>query len=61
MRYHPAVVSLAAEPPASDHWTHEIKHDGYRTLSLIDNGKVQPLARNRNDWADRYRAIVAAA
>src|SRR5579859_6227179 len=53
--------SLAAEPPASDHWIHEIKHDGYRTLLLVDDGKVQAFTRNRNDWTDRYRGIVAAA
>jgi ATP-dependent DNA ligase len=32
--------SLAAEPPASDHWLHEIKHDGYCTLLLVDGGNV---------------------
>jgi DNA ligase D-like protein (predicted ligase) len=53
--------SLAAEPPASDKWQHEIKHDGYRTLLVVDRGAVRAYTRNRNDWTDRYRPIVAAA
>jgi len=28
------------EPPSGDGWIHEIKHDGYRTLIIIDQGKV---------------------
>ena len=53
--------SLVPEPPASDNWQHEIKHDGYRTQLVIDRGKVQAFTRNRNDWTDRYPGIVAAA
>jgi DNA ligase D-like protein (predicted ligase) len=53
--------SLALEPPASDHWLHEIKHDGFRTLLLVDNGKVQAFTRNGNDWTARYTGIVTAA
>ena len=53
--------SLVTEPPASDNWQHEIKHDGYRTQLVIDRGKVQAFTRNRNDWTDRYPGIVAAA
>jgi ATP-dependent DNA ligase len=30
--------SLAREPPASDHWLHEIKHDGFRTLLPVNDG-----------------------
>jgi ATP-dependent DNA ligase len=53
--------SQALEPPASDHWLHEIKHDGFRTLLLVNDGKVQAFTRNGNDWTARYPAIVAAA
>jgi ATP-dependent DNA ligase len=31
----------ALQPPASAHWLHEIKHDGFRTLLVVDHGKVQ--------------------
>ena len=53
--------SLTAEPPASDHWLHEIKHDGYRAILLVDGGNAQAFTRNRNDWTARYPGIVAAA
>src|SRR4051794_29398679 len=53
--------SLAKEAPASDHWIHEVKHDGYRTLLLVDGGKAQAFTRNRNDWTARYPGVVAAA
>jgi bifunctional non-homologous end joining protein LigD len=44
--------SLAAEPPASDHWLHEIKHDGYRAILLVDGGNAQAFTRNA-EWLDR--------
>jgi bifunctional non-homologous end joining protein LigD len=53
--------SPAREPPASDHWLHEIKHDGYRTVLLVNNGRVQAVTRNRNDWTERYGPIVEVA
>jgi DNA ligase D-like protein (predicted ligase) len=53
--------SLAAEAPASDHWLHEIKHDGYRTVLVVNDGKAHAFTRNRNDWTDRYAGIIAAA
>ena len=40
---------------------HEIKHDGFRTLLLVNDGKVQAFTRNGNDWTARYPRIVAAA
>jgi len=57
----PMLPSLVAEPPVSDNWQHEIKHDGYRTQLVIDRGQVRAFTRNRNDWTDRYPGIVAAA
>jgi ATP-dependent DNA ligase len=53
--------SLASEAPASDHWIHEIKHDGYRTLLLVNEARAQAFTRNRYDWTDRYPVIVSAA
>ena len=37
----PCLPSLVAEPPAGDGWIHEIKHDGYRTMLLIDRERVR--------------------
>jgi ATP-dependent DNA ligase len=44
--------SLVAEPPASNNWLHEIKHDGYRTVLVIEDGKAHAFTRNLFDWSD---------
>ena len=53
--------SLAAQPPTSDHWIHEIKFDGYRTVLVVENGKARAFTRNRLDWSDYYAPVVEAA
>jgi len=57
----PTLPSLVPEPPKGEHWTHEIKHDGYRTILVIDAGQARAFTRNRFDWTDSYGPIVAAA
>jgi bifunctional non-homologous end joining protein LigD len=57
----PQLVSSVEEPPDGKHWIHEIKHDGYRSLVLIENGKARVFTRNGLDWSDRYAGIVRAA
>jgi bifunctional non-homologous end joining protein LigD len=52
--------SLATEAPVSDHWLHEIKHDGYRTIFVANEGKARAFTRNRSDWTDRYPGIITA-
>jgi ATP-dependent DNA ligase len=46
--------SLVLDPPAGVDWIHEIKHDGYLTILLVDGGKAQAFTRNRFDWSDSY-------
>ena len=46
----PEIPTLVPEPPSGEGWIHEIKHDGYRTLIVIDRGKVRAFTRNGNDW-----------
>src|SRR5262245_41104391 len=53
--------SLVLEPPASDNWCHEIKHDGFRTMLVVAGGKARAFSRNGFDWSDRCRPIVEAA
>ena len=57
----PLAPTLVAEPPEGDAWIHEIKHDGYRTMLVIDRGKTTAYTRNGHDWTDRYSRIVQAA
>ncbi len=46
--------------PDRDGCIHEIKHDGYRTLIVIDRGQVRAFTRNGNDWTRAYRRVVDA-
>jgi bifunctional non-homologous end joining protein LigD len=32
----PQLASPVGQPPEGKHWIHEIKHDGYRTLLIIE-------------------------
>jgi ATP dependent DNA ligase domain len=57
----PQLPTLVDQPPFGDDWIHEIKHDGYRTLFVIDNGLTRAYTRNGFDWTDRYPAITKAA
>ena len=36
------------------------KHDGYRTVLVLDRGSVRAFTRNGHDWSDGYPAIVAS-
>jgi bifunctional non-homologous end joining protein LigD len=57
----PEIPTLVPEPPSGEGWIHEIKHDGYRTLIVIDGGKVRAFSRHGRDWTGPYRRVVEAA
>jgi DNA ligase D-like protein (predicted ligase) len=57
----PEIPSLVPEPPSGEGWIHEIKHDGYRTLIIIDQGKVRAFSRHGRDWTGPYRRVIDAA
>lgn len=57
----PMLPTLVEGPPEGGDWIHEIKHDGYRTQLVIDNGEARAFTRNGHDWTERYRPIVKAA
>src|SRR3546814_9463024 len=42
------------------HWINEIKHDGYRSQLVIEEGTARVFTRNGHDWSDRYPGIVRA-
>ena len=56
----PELPTLVSEPPVGEGWIHEIKHDGNRTLLVIDRGHVRAFTRNGNDWTRAYRRVVEA-
>jgi bifunctional non-homologous end joining protein LigD len=57
----PQLASLVDHPPLRSGWIHEVKHDGYRTLLIIERRKARACTRNGFDWTERYPAITKAA
>ena len=56
----PCLATLAAKPPDSDNWIHEIKFDGYRIQARLDRGKVKLLTRRGLDWTEKFPTIAQA-
>ena len=52
--------TLVRQSPSGPGWLHEIKHDGYRAMCLIDHGEVSIYTRRARDWADRMPGIAQA-
>jgi bifunctional non-homologous end joining protein LigD len=50
----PMLASIAEAPFDDPNWLFEIKWDGYRVVSFIENGKVRMVSRNQNDLGPRY-------
>jgi len=40
-------------PPDPEAWVFEVKFDGYRMLTRIENGEARLITRNNNDWTDK--------
>jgi bifunctional non-homologous end joining protein LigD len=57
----PQLPSLVDQPPEGKHWIHEVKHDGYRSLVIVERGGARVYTRNGYDWTDRYPFVVRAA
>src|SRR5918993_1013969 len=50
----PLIPTLTDKPPAGDGWLHEVKHDGYRTILVVEEGCAQGFTRSGHDWSARY-------
>jgi len=57
----PQLATSVDHPPPRAGWIHEVTHDGYRTLLIIERGKARAYTRNGFDWTDRYPGITKAA
>jgi len=51
---HPMLASIVEKPFDDPNWLFEIKWDGYRAVSFIENGDVSLVSRNQNDLSPRY-------
>lgn len=58
--FEPMLASRVASPPVGAGWIHELKHDGYRILALIDNGNAMLLSRSGEDYTERFASLAAA-
>jgi bifunctional non-homologous end joining protein LigD len=56
----PCIPTLVKTPPIGADWLHEIKHDGYRAISVIDQGRAKIFTRRGHDWSARMPNIKAA-
>jgi bifunctional non-homologous end joining protein LigD len=50
----PQLLTPTDQPPQGSHWIHEVKHDGYRTLLVIERAKARAYTRNGFDWSERF-------
>ena len=57
----PQLATSVDHPPPRAGWIHEVKHDGYRTLLIIERYKARAYTRNGFDWTERYLGIMKAA
>jgi bifunctional non-homologous end joining protein LigD len=57
----PQLLTSVDQPPEGDEWLHEIKHDGYRTLLVLEGKQARAYTRKGLDWTTRYPGIVSAA
>ena len=57
----PQLATAVDHPPPRAGWIHEVKHDGYRTLLIIERRKAHAYTRNGFDWTDRYSGITKGA
>jgi len=51
---HPMLATPVNEPFDGPEWLFEIKWDGYRAVTFLEDGKVRLVSRNQNDLTPRY-------
>ncbi len=56
----PMLATLATKPFDDDDWLFEIKWDGFRVQSVVDDGKVRILTRNLNDASTYFPRLLGS-
>ncbi len=54
----PQLATLVKTAPTGDDWLSEVKYDGYRALSRIQDSKAVIYTRNGNDWTRHWPQIA---
>lgn len=52
------LATLSKELPKQKEYIYEIKYDGYRILSFVENGKVKLLSRNNTEYTNKFKNIT---
>ncbi len=52
------LAKLISVPPSSDDYIFEVKYDGYRIVSYIENDSVKLLTRNGQDYTSKFRSLA---
>ena len=55
------MLATRSEPFDDEHCLFEIKHDGVRAMSSIQNGRLRVWGREGVDYTDRYPELQSAA
>ena len=57
--FNPQLATLIDKAPEGKEWLHEIKFDGYRLLSIIDE-KITLMTRGQKDWTYQFPDLTKA-
>jgi bifunctional non-homologous end joining protein LigD len=52
----PCLLTLADEILAGPDWQFEVKHDGWRIIARVDDGRARIWSRHGLDWTSRAKA-----
>jgi bifunctional non-homologous end joining protein LigD len=55
---HPMLAIAAEKPFDNPEWLFEIKWDGYRAVSFIENGTIRLISRTQNDLTGRFSELA---
>jgi len=56
----PMLATLVDKPAEEDGWMYEVKWDGYRCLSYINEGAVEVRSRNNKSFNEKFYPVYAA-
>ncbi|MCL2531521.1 MAG: hypothetical protein FWE40_05120 [Oscillospiraceae bacterium] len=54
------LCKLTKQVPEDDGWVFELKYDGWRVLSTVEDGSVNLQTRNGNDCTQKFRSVAKA-
>ncbi len=54
------LAKLVAKPPKGEQWLFELKYDGYRILSYIEQGSARLMTRNGKDYSQKFAEVASS-